>query len=56
MTTAEWTKAMSAVITEMKTMTEKGKLRDFAWNMVLWGSFSTTIQGTNLSFAILNTY
>ena len=44
MTSSEWTKAMTAIIKQMTTMTDKGKLRDFAWNTVLWGSFSTTVQ------------
>lgn len=44
MTGAEWQLAMNAVIKRLQTMTTKGRFRDFGWNMVLLGSFSTTVQ------------
>ena len=54
MTTAQWTAAMSSIIKQVKTVTEKGKFRDYAWNMVMWASFSTTVQAPDRLDEIIN--
>lgn len=40
---SDYRKAMVSMINQLTMMTDKGKLRDFSWNMVMWGSFSATV-------------
>jgi len=44
MTQDDWTTAMGAIKDQLKQVTDKGKRRDFSWNMVMWSSYSSLIQ------------
>ena len=45
---------MSSIIDKVKTVTKTGKIRDYTWNMVMWGSFSTTVRAPDRRDEITN--
>lgn len=44
LTNDDWNKALTAVASKLNTTALKGQMRDFAWNMVMWGSFAITVN------------
>ena len=54
MTSTQWNSAMTSIIDKVKSVTQTGKLRDYAWNMVMWGSFSSTVQAPDRKDEITN--